>query len=106
MEINLDKNELLSFDKNSKGLIVYCLEGQIWLTQTGDINDHLLSQGKSFTVKNKGKVVLFALDPSTLMLGSDSKANRIACKRMNLFDRITSAIFRHRWLWRRSIGQF
>ena len=68
MKIHLKKKELLAIEKNAKGMTVYCLDGEIWLTRSGDLNDHLILPGKSFTASCKGKIVLVALNSATLTL--------------------------------------
>ena len=105
MKIHLKKKELVAIEKNAKGMTVSCLDGEIWLTQSGDINDHLILPGKSFTVSCKGKIVLVALNAVTLMLSSVTKNNGMACNGKDLLYKITEAIPKNRWLRRCTIGQ-
>jgi hypothetical protein len=105
MKTHLKKKELLAIEKNVKGMTVYCLDGEIWLTQSGDLNDHLILPGKSFTVSCKGKIVLVALSFTTLTLSPVTQSNGMACKGKDLFYKITEAIPKNRWLWRSTIGQ-
>ncbi len=105
MKIHLKKKELLAIEKNAKGMTVYCLDGEIWLTQSGDINDHLILPGKSFTVSCKGKIVLVALNSATLMLSSVTQNKGMACNGKDLLYKITEAIPKNRWLRRCTIGQ-
>ena len=105
MKIHLKKKELVAIEKNAKGMTVSCLDGEIWLTQSGDINDHLILPGKSFTVSCKGKIVLVALNSATLMLSSVTQNKGMACNGKDLLYKITEAIPKNRWLRRCIIGQ-
>ncbi len=105
MKIHLKKKELLAIEKNAKGVTVYCLDGEIWLTQSGDLNDHLILPGMSFTVSCKGKVVMVALNSSTLTLSPITQNNSMDCKGKDLFYKITETIPKNRWMWRCTIGQ-
>ena len=105
MKIHLKKKELVGIEKNAKGMTVSCLDGEIWLTQSGDINDHLILPGKSFTVSCKGKIVLVALNSATLMLSSVTQNKGMACNGKDLLYKITEAIPKNRWLRRCTIGQ-
>ena len=105
MKIHLKKEELVAIEKNAKGVTVSCLDGEIWLTQSGDINDHLILPGKSFTVSYKGKIVLVALNAATLMLNSVTQNKGMACNGKDFFYKITEAIPQNRWLRRCTIGQ-
>ena len=105
MKIHLNKKELVAIERDARGLIVSCLDGEIWITQSGDLNDHLILPGMSFTVSCKGKVVMVALNSATLMFNSVTQNNDMACNGKDLFYKIIEAIPKNRWLWRCSIGQ-
>lgn len=105
MNIHLKKKELVVIEKNVKGMIVSCLDGEFWLTQSGDIYDHLILPGKSYTVSCKGKIVLVALNAGNLMLSSVTQNNSMACNGKDLFCKITETIHKNRWLRRCTIGQ-
>jgi hypothetical protein len=104
MKIHLKKKELLAIEKKAKGMTVDCLDGEIWLTQSGVINDHLILPGKSFTVSCKGKIVLVALNATTLTLSPVTQSNGMACNGKDLFYKITEAIPKNRWPRRCTIG--
>jgi hypothetical protein len=38
-----------------------CKKGLVWLTQAGDNNDHVLTDGEKFTLGRRGVVLLEAL---------------------------------------------
>ena len=105
MKIHLKKKELVAIERDARGLTVSCLDGEIWLTQSGDLNDHLILPGMSFTVSCKGKVVMIALNSATLMFDSVTQNNGMACKGKDLFCKIQEAIPKNRWMWRCTIGK-
>ena len=105
MKIHLKKKELVAIERDARGLTIFCFDGEIWLTQSGDLNDHLILPGMSFTVSCKGKIVMIALNSATLMFDSVTQNNGMACKSKDLFCKITEAIPKNRWMWRCTIGQ-
>jgi hypothetical protein len=51
------------------GTEIRCLEGMLWITQEGDLIDHIIERGDKFVVDRKGKVVLQGMNlPSTFSL--------------------------------------
>ena len=105
MKIHLKKKELVAIERDARGVTVSCLDGAVWLTQKGDLNDHLILSGMSFTVSCKGKVVMLALNSATLMFNPVTQNNGMACKGKDIFCKITEAIPKNRWMWRCIIGQ-
>jgi Protein of unknown function (DUF2917) len=59
--INLDGLELLKLDFRRPGATVMCTNGALWLTQQGDPVDHLLQAGQSFTLDQRGIVLVQGL---------------------------------------------
>jgi hypothetical protein len=59
--INLDGLELLKLDFRRPGANVMCTNGALWLTQQGDPVDHLLQAGQSFTLDQRGIVLVQGL---------------------------------------------
>ena len=105
MKIHLKKKELVAIERDARGLTVSCLDGAVWLTQKGDLNDHLILPGMSFTVSCKGKVVMIAINSAILMFNSVTQNNGMACKGKDIFCKITEAIPMNRRMWRCTIGQ-
>jgi hypothetical protein len=60
-EIVLDGSELLKFDAGQPGTAVACTAGMLWLTQPGDLHDHFLRAGQSFTLYQTGTVLVQGL---------------------------------------------
>jgi hypothetical protein len=63
-EIALRDNQLLSWNGDREGCVIEAREGTVWLTQTGDGTDFILSQGESFHVNRRGRVVVQSLGPA------------------------------------------
>jgi len=59
--INLDGLELLKLDFRRPGASVMCTTGTLWLTQQGDPDDPLLEAGQSFTLDQRGTVLVQGL---------------------------------------------
>ena len=54
MEILLQQGEMLVLDGERHERQVHCSEGLLWVTQAGDIRDHLLQPGDRFTSRLTG----------------------------------------------------
>jgi|694.fasta_scaffold30119_4 hypothetical protein len=65
----LAKDQLLVMSKTHATLL--CLDGMLWLTREGDIEDYILGPGQSFTARRHDKVTVQALRPSRLRLSAD-----------------------------------
>ena len=53
-----------------RGLTIHCAQGELWITQAGDDRDTVLSVGKAFVPRAKGRVVVQALSDARVMLVS------------------------------------
>lgn len=60
-EIDLDGLELLKLEIDRPGASVLCTAGTLWLTQPGDPHDHLLKAGQSFSLNQRGAVLVQGL---------------------------------------------
>ena len=60
-EIKLTGAELLTLDIEKRRTSVVCTSGTLWLTQPGDLNDHVLEAGQSFTINKPGTVLVQGL---------------------------------------------
>ncbi|MBN2388490.1 MAG: DUF2917 domain-containing protein [Anaerolineales bacterium] len=49
-----------------RGSEICCLEGMLWITLEGDLKDHIIAAGETFVANHKGKVVLQALNLSSI----------------------------------------
>ena len=68
VERSLAKNQLLALP--AQDLTVLCLDGELWLTRDGDIEDYILGPGQSFAARGGDKVAVQALRASRLRLAS------------------------------------
>lgn len=66
MEIVLAKHETLVIDGAPRQIRIVCGSGRLWLTRSGDSRDYLLSAGTAMTIHGAGRIVIWALEPSTL----------------------------------------
>jgi hypothetical protein len=53
-EIDLESDQLLKLEFGQPGACIRCTTGTLWLTQQGDLDDHLLKAGQSFTLDQPG----------------------------------------------------
>lgn len=63
--IRLRERELFSIRGDCGGMVVSCRTGDLWLTQEGDPNDHLIGAGENFTISRKGLVLINALSDAS-----------------------------------------
>jgi hypothetical protein len=54
--VSIEGNELYVLC-NAHRTIINCAEGTLWITHEGDDRDHIIPQGKSHTIRQKGKTV-------------------------------------------------
>ena len=66
VERALAKQQLLVLPAADTKLV--CLEGEVWLTRDGDIEDYILGPGKSFLARRGDRAVVHALQPSRVRL--------------------------------------
>lgn len=62
VEMDLSDHEMVSFKPDLEGLEVETLDGKVWLTQSGDPNDHVLAPHQSFETRSAGSVVIEGLE--------------------------------------------
>jgi hypothetical protein len=61
-QVSLRQSEIWQMTGDLRGETIVCLEGKLWVTQTGDPNDHILNAGDSFWVTRAGMVVVQAFE--------------------------------------------
>ena len=59
--IHLHEHDCQRIDKIKPGSELFCDEGVLWVTQTGDREDHILLPGDAMTVTKRGKVLVEAM---------------------------------------------
>ena len=68
MNCRMDRDEIMSFRRGLQGVTVRCESGTVWITVAGRTDDHILAAGEELTVKERGKVVILADQPSSVLL--------------------------------------
>ncbi len=58
VEVTLAEGELFALPGNRRGVRLESVADGLWVTQTGDPEDHWLPAGQSFVVSRPGKVVV------------------------------------------------
>ena len=60
-DVHLEQREVYRMEDIAPLTTIVCQKGIIWLTQTGDGNDHVLEVGEKFTLRHPGLVLMEAL---------------------------------------------
>ena len=81
--IDIDKNKTLKQTAGRSGKEIRCLGGIIWITQTGDGIDRILSSGDIYQTRISGDIVIQALDAATIRISD------IMTRKMKLTHRLT-----------------
>jgi len=58
MEMGLKKKQMISVCSNHPLFSIHCLDGFLWVTQSGDNADTILEPGQIFNVTHPGKVLI------------------------------------------------
>jgi hypothetical protein len=67
MPVHLKARELLPIEDGA-GLEVKSLRGDLWITQTGDPEDHIVEGGQSFVLDRPGLTLVTALLGPTVLV--------------------------------------
>lgn len=73
--VTLEAGATLDIVPPAEGLELAVRSGRVWITQTGDRNDYVLDADERFRTKRNGRVVVQALDSSTVALPTDANLN-------------------------------
>lgn len=60
-DVQLQEKDLYRIEDIEPLTTIVCKKGLVWLTQTGDNNDHVLTDGEKLTLNRRGVVLLEAL---------------------------------------------
>ncbi len=71
---HLEKNDILRIKKTRPGMTLSCEKGILWVTQSGDFRDYLLTPGQNMVVKKQGRVLIEALREVEFKIVSLDKA--------------------------------
>jgi hypothetical protein len=67
--VGMPRGSLLRIEDGA-GLLVYVWEGELWLTQEGSREDHMLGAGRWFRVDRQGAAIAYACRRSVVSLSS------------------------------------
>lgn len=68
VELVLRPRELLTLNNLQHRMAIECKQGVLWVTSSGDKDDHVLSAGQFYMPVNNKKVVIEAIDDSCVDL--------------------------------------
>ncbi len=57
-EIVLANRGVYTLAREPSSIRVRCLEGNLWITQEGDLDDYILTPGQELSVRRPGKLVM------------------------------------------------
>ena len=57
--VHLERRELLDIN-NGQGLAIVCLDGTVWITQSDDARDIVISAGQAFVLDKQGLALVAA----------------------------------------------
>jgi len=60
-DVQIQEKDLYRIDEIEPMTTIVCKKGLVWLTQSSDNNDHVLTDGEKFTLDRRGVVLLEAL---------------------------------------------
>jgi len=63
--IQIDRNRTVAL-ADAFDVEVVCLSGCLWLTEDRLLEDHILQAGESRTIRSRGRVLVTALEPSSM----------------------------------------
>lgn len=67
MLIRLGCDDLFYIEVQRWPVEICCISGTLWVTQTGDLQDHIVSCGEAFTTDRKGRVIVWAMITDALV---------------------------------------
>ena len=66
LERSLAKDQMFALPASDTRLV--CVDGELWLTRNGDIEDYILRPGQGFVARRGDRVTVQALQPSRIRL--------------------------------------
>jgi len=61
IDVCLTHNQVFKMDGDKRGIQIVCRQGNLWVTQADDLEDHVLKDGDRFIVARPGLVVIQGL---------------------------------------------
>ena len=65
--LTLRPGQLLVLD-DAEGTRIYACRGTVWVTEEGDLDDHIVSTGESFIVSHEGRTLVQAMQHARISL--------------------------------------
>jgi len=62
IELLLQPHEVLNLDNSQHRMAIECKNGVIWVTCSGEHQDHILHAGRRYVPKTKGTIVIEAIN--------------------------------------------
>jgi hypothetical protein len=78
MNILLQEKEVIDLALLPPHLSLKCLSGRLWITCQEDHQDHILKPGMEYRALKQGKVVIWALEESSLSVLSPARQTHAA----------------------------
>jgi hypothetical protein len=67
IELLLQSHQILDLDETQHRMAIECKSGVLWVTHSNEKQDYMLSVGKRYISKSKGKIVIEAIKESCLV---------------------------------------
>ena len=74
--LSLGSGELVNLD-DARGTTIRVRRGQVWITQDGDLADHVLDAGTSWAVERNGRTIVQAQHPTIVELSGNAAAHAV-----------------------------
>jgi hypothetical protein len=74
-DIGLDNHETLAIS-NGTGYTIVCRSGQVWVTQEGMLQDHVLGPAGSFVIRGHGDVLIEGYQNAKIQVAAPHRAAR------------------------------
>ena len=71
--IRLHANNFWRVNSGRRGKRIACLNGMLWVTQEGDLKDHILTAGEEFVAAQDGLVLVEAVRDASVLVTSPEK---------------------------------
>jgi hypothetical protein len=78
LDLGLERDETWSGEVRAPWVEVRCLQGTVWVTVEGDVEDRVLAAGESFVRARPGRVAMMALAPARVRVRGFSEDRRAA----------------------------
>jgi hypothetical protein len=63
----LDMGEVITLD-DAAGVRIQARTGTVWVTEEGDLKDHIIGAGDAFVISRRGRTLVQALAPSWISI--------------------------------------